>query len=100
MNPHFIFNSLIAIQSFIYKSEPKEAGKYLPEGQHAAHGLVAIFGFGDDEARQKCDKNRLADKLADERTFACTGYLANAYFFCTLFATRCAQVHKVDAGKQ
>lgn len=29
MNPHFIFNSLIAIQSFIYKSEPKEAGKYL-----------------------------------------------------------------------
>ncbi len=29
MNPHFIFNSLVAIQSFIYKSEPKEAGKYL-----------------------------------------------------------------------
>jgi len=29
MNPHFIFNSLIAIQSYIYKSEPREAGKYL-----------------------------------------------------------------------
>ncbi len=29
MNPHFIFNSLIAIESFIYKNEPKEAGKYL-----------------------------------------------------------------------
>ena len=29
MNPHFIFNSLAAIQSFVYKSEPKEAGKYL-----------------------------------------------------------------------
>lgn len=29
MNPHFIFNSLIAIQSFIYKNEPKESGKYL-----------------------------------------------------------------------
>lgn len=29
MNPHFIFNSLIAIESFIYRNEPKEAGKYL-----------------------------------------------------------------------
>jgi len=29
MNPHFISNSLIAIQSFIYKEAPKEAGKYL-----------------------------------------------------------------------
>jgi hypothetical protein len=31
MNPHFIFNSLIAIQSFIYNSEPKAAGKYLAD---------------------------------------------------------------------
>jgi tetratricopeptide (TPR) repeat protein len=29
MNPHFIFNALNAIQSFIYKNEPAEAGKYL-----------------------------------------------------------------------
>jgi tetratricopeptide (TPR) repeat protein len=29
MNPHFIFNSLTAIESFIYKSEPREAGRYL-----------------------------------------------------------------------
>jgi tetratricopeptide (TPR) repeat protein len=29
MNPHFIFNSLIAIESYIYKNEPREAGKYL-----------------------------------------------------------------------
>jgi len=29
MNPHFIFNSLIAIQSFIYKKEPVVAGDYL-----------------------------------------------------------------------
>ncbi|MEZ4800449.1 MAG: histidine kinase [Flavobacteriales bacterium] len=29
MNPHFIFNALSAIQSFVYKKEPKEAGKYL-----------------------------------------------------------------------
>jgi len=28
MNPHFIFNSLIAIQSFIYKSEPLKAGDF------------------------------------------------------------------------
>lgn len=29
MNPHFIFNALNAIQSFIYKNEPAEAGRYL-----------------------------------------------------------------------
>jgi len=29
MNPHFIFNSLIAIQSYIYKKEPVLAGDYL-----------------------------------------------------------------------
>ncbi len=29
MNPHFIFNSLTAIESFIYTNEPREAGKYL-----------------------------------------------------------------------
>lgn len=31
MNPHFIFNSLICIESFIYSNEPKEAGKYLSD---------------------------------------------------------------------
>lgn len=29
MNPHFIFNSLNAIQSFVYTNEPRAAGKYL-----------------------------------------------------------------------
>jgi len=29
MNPHFVFNSLIAIQSYIYKSDPLNAGDYL-----------------------------------------------------------------------
>lgn len=29
MNPHFVFNALIAIQSFIFKNDPKEAGRYL-----------------------------------------------------------------------
>jgi tetratricopeptide (TPR) repeat protein len=29
MNPHFIFNALIAIESFIYKNEPRESGRYL-----------------------------------------------------------------------
>ncbi len=29
MNPHFIFNSLIAIQSYIYKKDPVQAGDFL-----------------------------------------------------------------------
>lgn len=29
MNPHFIFNSLEAIQSFVYKKKPLEAGEYI-----------------------------------------------------------------------
>jgi len=29
MNPHFIFNALIAIQNFIYKNDPRKSGKYL-----------------------------------------------------------------------
>lgn len=29
MNPHFVFNALIAIQSFIFKNNPTEAGRYL-----------------------------------------------------------------------
>ncbi len=29
MNPHFIFNSLIAIQSYIYKKDPVKAGDFL-----------------------------------------------------------------------
>ncbi len=31
MNPHFIFNSLATIESFIYENEPKEAGRYLSD---------------------------------------------------------------------
>lgn len=31
MNPHFIFNALTAIQNFMYKNNPKEAGRYLGE---------------------------------------------------------------------
>ncbi len=31
INPHFIFNSLTAIQGYIYKKEEKEAGRYLAE---------------------------------------------------------------------
>ncbi|MGB0930898.1 MAG: tetratricopeptide repeat-containing sensor histidine kinase, partial [Chitinophagales bacterium] len=29
MNPHFIFNALSVIQSFIFKNKPKDAGRYL-----------------------------------------------------------------------
>lgn len=31
INPHFIFNALVAIQGFVYKNENIEAGKYLGE---------------------------------------------------------------------
>jgi tetratricopeptide (TPR) repeat protein len=31
MNPHFIFNSLTTIESFIYENQPKEAGRYLSD---------------------------------------------------------------------
>jgi tetratricopeptide (TPR) repeat protein len=31
MNPHFIFNSLIAIQSFVYENKKEDAGKYLSD---------------------------------------------------------------------
>jgi tetratricopeptide (TPR) repeat protein len=31
MNPHFIFNSLTSIESFVYKNEPKAAGRYLSD---------------------------------------------------------------------
>jgi len=31
MNPHFIYNALFAIQSYVYKSHPKEAGKYISD---------------------------------------------------------------------
>jgi len=31
MNPHFMFNSLLAIQNFIYKHDRKEAGNYLSD---------------------------------------------------------------------
>ncbi|BDS10766.1 tetratricopeptide repeat-containing sensor histidine kinase [Aureispira anguillae] len=29
MNPHFIFNSLVAIQNYVYQKEPLQAGEYL-----------------------------------------------------------------------
>jgi tetratricopeptide (TPR) repeat protein len=29
MNPHFIFNALMSIQSYVYQNEPSQAGKYL-----------------------------------------------------------------------
>ena len=31
MNPHFIFNALASIESFIYENQPKEAGRYLSD---------------------------------------------------------------------
>jgi tetratricopeptide (TPR) repeat protein len=31
MNPHFLFNSLISIESFLYKNDTKQAGRYLSD---------------------------------------------------------------------
>lgn len=31
MNPHFMYNSLLAIQSFIFSNDPKDAGNYLSD---------------------------------------------------------------------
>jgi len=42
MNPHFIFNSLIAIQSFIYKKDALQAGDYLAKfAELVRHTLVS-----------------------------------------------------------
>ncbi|BDS14462.1 tetratricopeptide repeat-containing sensor histidine kinase [Aureispira anguillae] len=40
MNPHFIFNALIAIQSFVYKNEPKETDKYLSAFSKLMRGIL------------------------------------------------------------
>jgi sensor histidine kinase YesM len=31
MNPHFIYNALFAIQGYVYKSDPQEAGRYISD---------------------------------------------------------------------
>lgn len=40
MNPHFIFNSLTAIQSFFYKNDPKEAGRFLSSFAHLIRTIL------------------------------------------------------------
>ena len=50
LNPHFIFNSLTAIQSYIFRNEPYEAGKYLANFsklirlflENSRHKLISI----------------------------------------------------------
>jgi len=46
LNPHFIFNALLAIQSFIYKKEPDEAVRYLT---NFAKLVRYILSIADDE---------------------------------------------------
>jgi len=40
MNPHFIFNALIAIQGYIYKNDPKAAGKFLASFAKLMRGIL------------------------------------------------------------
>lgn len=40
MNPHFVFNSLSAIQSFLYSKEPILAGKYLSSFANLIRGIL------------------------------------------------------------
>jgi tetratricopeptide (TPR) repeat protein len=40
MNPHFIFNALIAIQSYLFKSDPKSAGKFLSSFAKLMRGIL------------------------------------------------------------
>jgi LytS/YehU family sensor histidine kinase len=47
LNPHFIFNALLAIQSFIYKKEPDEAVRYLTS---FAKLIRYILSIADEES--------------------------------------------------
>lgn len=40
MNPHFIFNSLAAIQSYIYKNDPASAGRFLSTFAKLIRGVL------------------------------------------------------------
>jgi hypothetical protein len=47
LNPHFIFNALLAIQSFIYKKEPEEAVRYMTS---FAKLIRYILSIADEES--------------------------------------------------
>jgi hypothetical protein len=42
LNPHFIFNALLAIQSFIYKKEPEEAVRYMTSFAKLVRYILSI----------------------------------------------------------
>src|SRR6185437_9114751 len=49
---------------------------------------------------EKCNQDRLAEKLDYQLAATRAGRFADAYFFCPFLRPRSAQVHKIDAGQQ
>ena len=52
MNPHFVFNALLAIQGFMYMNKPREAGRYLT----AFAKLIRHTLYGSSEEYITLDK--------------------------------------------
>lgn len=61
MNPHFIFNALVAIQSFIYKKESSEATKYL--SSFARLIRLALSNSREEFVTLKCEIETLSNYL-------------------------------------
>jgi tetratricopeptide (TPR) repeat protein len=62
MNPHFIFNALIAIQSFIYKKESAEAAKYL--SSFARLIRLVLSNSHSEFVTLKCEIDTLSNYLS------------------------------------
>lgn len=61
MNPHFIFNALVAIQSFIYKKESGEAAKYL--SSFARLIRLVLSNSREEFVTLKCEIETLSNYL-------------------------------------
>ena len=62
MNPHFIFNALVAIQSFIYKKESAEAAKYL--SSFARLIRLVLSNSREEFVTLKCEIDTLSNYLS------------------------------------
>jgi tetratricopeptide (TPR) repeat protein len=62
MNPHFIFNALVAIQSFIYKKESVEAAKYL--SSFARLIRLVLSNSREEFVTLKCEIDTLSNYLS------------------------------------
>lgn len=72
MNPHFIFNALITIESFIYESQPKQAGKYLSDFSRLMRLILESSAFETINLQKEMETLRFyldLQKLRLEDTF-------------------------------